>query len=191
MYNSGYFFSKYIDANLSVAKKNTLFSTTAFCANSSNTEKSMSHYVFQYNFLNSSFLSSIRERFFKYDITITCSKKGTIKFLFPTLPKKYFFSSSFVVSFPVKSCQDVFINFNLIRNHTNTINFSSRFSNFPIAIFFDNISVPIEYADFFFLNIDKLEIFFNNVKFSSFIVINFYSRQIFILNNSFSKNGNY
>lgn len=103
----------------------------------------------------------------------------------------FFYNSSFLVSFPIDNYKNIFSNFNLVNDHVCKNTSLSRFSIFPIAIFFNGISIPIEYAHFFFYNAEKLEIFSDNVKFSSFIIMNSYSRQILIFNKFFFNNGNY
>lgn len=193
MYNSGYFFSKYIDINLSANfKKNNLSSSPLFFTPINNNKSNCNfvHFVFQYNFLNTNFMSSLRSKFFKYQIVITSSKKSVLKFILPTHFKNYFSNSSFIVSFPAKSYLDTFTVFTLLKDYIDSnVLQTNRFSSFPIAIFINNFFIPIEYFYFFFSS-KATNIFFNNVSFCSFIVINSYFKQIFTLNNIFSRNGN-
>lgn len=182
MNNSGYFFSKYVNTNLLVYSKSSKFPIKNKHSNVS--------YIFQYNVLNASFMSSFRSKFFKYDVNIFSAKKSLLKFYFPNFPSTYFSNSSFLVSFPVSTYAEIFSTFNLVNGHIVDGAWPFRFSIFPIAIFFNDKSIPMEHAHFFFFNPQKLAIFSDNAKFSSLLIANFYFRQIFTFNIFFSKNGN-
>ncbi len=191
-HNSGYFFSKYIDVNLSANFKGTKTSSSIFFSSENLTvQKEFVHFVFQYNFLNTYFMSSIRSKFFKYNVTVTSSKKSILKFVLPTHFKKYFLNSSFIVSFPVKNYIGAFDMFNILKNHIDSnIVHTTRFSVFPIAVYINNFFIPLEYVHFFSSNPFIISFFFDNISFCSFIIINSYIKQIFTFNNSFFKNGN-
>jgi hypothetical protein len=192
-HNSGYFFSKYIDISLSANfRSGKITSPTLFFSSKDLvTSTQFVHFVFQYNFLNTDFMSSIRSKFFKYNVNITSSKKSILKFTLPFHFKKYFFNSSFIVSFPVKNYSDSFAIFNVLKEHidNNSIQLT-RFSVFPIAAYINNIFIPLEYIHFFSLKPFITNILSNNVSFCSFIIINFYIKQIFTFNNTFFRNGN-
>lgn len=183
---TNYFFAKCVNTT-SLIDKSTRAESSAVVFTDSSTNHI--HFVFQYDSLDTIFINDMRSQFYTYNVKIVSGKKSIIRSLLPATFSKHFFNSSFLVSFPVKNFESAITIFSLFIKFINAFsNNTSRFSTFPIFIYYNYTLIPIEYFYYFTTNYYS-NFFFNNKIFLSAIITNFYNKHFMTFNSTFFKNG--